>query len=188
MSLVRLRRSAARVRREFERGTFDLRLAIAAYTAYAPEVGDVPGFVERARGLFPTGCCGLCSVYLRSRLGCGTVVSGSYDGHLHTVLLVDGLLVDVTADQFGGPPIYVGPPRPPWGSAHGPEARGEVREARAQEHDVHEARERRRACGPELPEQYDGVQDDQHEQQRPFAQRILPTACAEEPIISGRRR
>jgi hypothetical protein len=35
-----------------------------------------------------------------------------------TVLAIGSTIIDITADQFGGPAVYVGPPRPPWELSH----------------------------------------------------------------------
>jgi hypothetical protein len=41
-------------------------------------------------------------------------VRGTYSGYSHTFLLLGGNVVDITADQFDGPPVYVGPLTQPW--------------------------------------------------------------------------
>lgn len=104
---------AHEVRFAFELGEFDVAVARRAYSAYAPDI-DVDLFLSRARALFPALNCGLCSTYLGAVLGCGTVRRGKYDAEDHTVLAVGSLIVDITADQFGGPRVYVGPPQFPW--------------------------------------------------------------------------
>lgn len=101
------------VRRAFERGEFDAAIARQAYLAYAPDI-DVDLFLRRSQKLFPALNCGLCSTYLNAVLGRGTVRRGHYRAERHTVLMVEAWVVDITADQFGGPPVYVGPLRRPW--------------------------------------------------------------------------
>jgi len=65
--------------------------------------------------MFPKLCCGLATVYLRRCLGgWGVVWQGFYKVTPHTVLVADDFLVDITADQFGGPAIYVGHILYPW--------------------------------------------------------------------------
>jgi hypothetical protein len=113
VSLATLHAKAQVVRRAFERGEFDLTLARTAYGAYAPDI-DIDLFLGRARELFPTLNCGLCSTYLGAALGCGVVRRGRYGAEGHTVLMVGSRIVDITADQFGGPRVYVGPPQRPW--------------------------------------------------------------------------
>jgi hypothetical protein len=110
---AKILRTIAEVRAAFEAGSYDDGIAAAAYQAYA-SVPDIELFLRRARVLFPALNCGLCSAYLHAVLGRGSVVRTRYNGHPHTVLLTDGVMIDITADQFGGPPIYVGPVRPPW--------------------------------------------------------------------------
>ncbi len=76
---------------------------------------DIGSFIKRSRKLFPRLNCGLATLYLREILEDGTVVQGKYNGKNHTFLLIDGnTVVDITADQYGGPKVYVGPLRKPW--------------------------------------------------------------------------
>jgi hypothetical protein len=106
-------RTVIEVRAAFETGTYDEDIAVAAYQADAP-VPDIELFLRRARVLFPALNCGLCSAYLRAVLGFGSMARTRYNGHPHTVLAVDNVIIDITADQFGGPPTYVGAVQPPW--------------------------------------------------------------------------
>lgn len=76
-------------------------------------IENLVAFIQRARELFPTGNCGLASIFLRKELG-GEVVRGSYAGIPHTFLLVNRNVVDITADQYGGPRVYIGPLTQPW--------------------------------------------------------------------------
>jgi hypothetical protein len=111
--LAMLHAKAREVRLAFECNAFDTELARRAYRAYAPDI-DLDLFLDRARGLFPALNCGLCSTYLAAVLGCGVIRRGKYGDMGHTVLMVGGLIVDITADQFGGAPMYVGAPQLPW--------------------------------------------------------------------------
>jgi hypothetical protein len=108
-----LRAKAHDTRRAFESGRFDVAIARRAYADYAPNI-DIDLFLARARSLFPALNCGLCSTYLRAVLRRGTVRCGRYNGERHTVLVVGSTIVDITADQFGGPAVYVGPLMWPW--------------------------------------------------------------------------
>lgn len=108
-------RTVVEVRAAFEAGSHDDCIAAAAYRAYT-SMADIELFLRRARALFPALNCGLCSAYLRSVLGRGSIVRTTYNGHPHTVLAIDSVIVDITADQFGGPPIYVGAAMPLWDS------------------------------------------------------------------------
>lgn len=56
----------------------------------------------------------LAVLYLRHRLGRGTVIKGRYGGRDHSFLMVGDLVVDITADSHGGPPIYIGELCLPW--------------------------------------------------------------------------
>lgn len=105
---------ASAVRRELESGAVDRSLLCRLYGAYA-SVPDLEAFVDAALRMFPRLCCGLASAVLRHRLGHGAVIRGAFAGEAHTVLLLDhDTIVDVTADQYGGPAVYLGPVRPPW--------------------------------------------------------------------------
>ncbi len=108
-------RLAAAVREELEFRRVDFGLLTRLYGRYNP-IPDGEAFVERAMSMFPRLCCGLASVYLQHRLGLGLVHRGSYRREAHTYLVAEGRLLDITADQFGGPRIYVGAVVPPWHS------------------------------------------------------------------------
>jgi hypothetical protein len=99
-------------RKNFEQRTIPVEKLGELYFTYNPEV-EPPSFVEKARHLFPHLNCGLTSVYLRSILG-GKITRGRYQNHDHTFLLWRHLVVDITADQFGGPKVYVGKLMSPW--------------------------------------------------------------------------
>lgn len=103
---------AKQTRRQFESKSTDTELLVDLYRGYA-DVGDTVRFVDKARSMFPVGNCGIASLLLREKLG-GEVVQGKYGEQDHTFLSVDGVVVDITADQFGGPRVYVGPLQPPW--------------------------------------------------------------------------
>lgn len=84
------------------------------YQAYQP-IDDVDRFIERSFALFPHLNCGIASVYLQHIVGRGTVVQGTYGTNNHTFLVLeDGTIVDITADQYGGPPVYIGSLQFPW--------------------------------------------------------------------------
>lgn len=102
------------VRREFEKRTVNPALLARLYGEYA-DVGNVETFITRAVDSFPSGNCGVASVYLRHKFG-GEILHCRYGGHNHTVLAFGSEIVDITADQYGGPPIYIGPFQKPWGS------------------------------------------------------------------------
>ncbi len=103
---------AQKIRSDFEAGVIDQELLVELYKGYK-DVGDTVQFVTKAREIFPNGNCGLASLYLKEKLG-GEVVQGKYGKHNHTFLFVDGTVIDITADQFGGPKVYIGPLQFPW--------------------------------------------------------------------------
>lgn len=109
-----IREIADRTRAAFEARQIDPYLLRELYSTYA-QVTDVEWFVEKAAILFPRLNCGLVSVYLRHLLRQGSVERGRYRGRGHTFLLLeDGTIVDITADQYGGPKVYCGPLVEPW--------------------------------------------------------------------------
>jgi hypothetical protein len=92
-------------------------LLVELYGEYNPTLDDVPLFVGRALRSFPQGACGVASLYLKHLLDdAGNVVHGNYNGIGHTFLALCEvkLLADITADQFEGPALYVGPIMSPW--------------------------------------------------------------------------
>lgn len=101
-----------RARKEFEAGMTDQKLLIELYRNYA-DVGDTSHFVTKAKDIFPDGNCGLATLYLQKELG-GKIIQGKYREHDHTFLFLDETVIDITADQFGGPKIYIGPLHLPW--------------------------------------------------------------------------
>ena len=112
MTTLAIQKTIYHSRKEFEMGTVNQELLLGLYREYA-DVGDTLKFINKAKEIFPNGNCGLASLYLKEKLG-GEVVRGKYGEHDHTFLLVDGTVIDITADQFGGPKIYIGPLQFPW--------------------------------------------------------------------------
>lgn len=112
MNIITIKKTACQIRGQFEAGTTDKELLVQLYREYA-DVGDTVRFVSKAKDVFPQANCGLASLYLKQKLG-GRVIQGKYGEHNHTFLLVDGTVIDITADQFGGPRVYVGPLQSPW--------------------------------------------------------------------------
>ncbi len=109
-----LKATVSRIRRQFESGKVPQLLLALEYSRYNP-ISDVTRFISSAGEMFPKLNCGIASTYLRGELGAGQIVTGSYNGEKHTFLLLDGrVVVDITADQFGGPSVYIGALRKPW--------------------------------------------------------------------------
>ena len=101
-------------RKIFEQRKTDKKILKESYLEYNP-IENVDGFIEKSETLFPKLNCGLASVYLKKMLGVGDIVKGSYENQKHTFLLVNKkVVVDITADQFGGPEVYVGSLISPW--------------------------------------------------------------------------
>lgn len=104
-----------RIRFEFEHRNIQKSLLVLLYSKYQ-KVEDVEGFIDQAVDLFPRLNCGVASLYLWHTFGRGKVICGRYKSQRHTVWQIDKqCIVDITADQFGGPAVYIGPLQPPWG-------------------------------------------------------------------------
>ena len=104
-----MREIVLRVRHSFEQKNAPRRELAKLYTEYNP-INSIEEFIETAIHQFPSLCCGVSSVYLRYLLGVGEIVRGTYQGHKHTYLLIeDSIVIDITADQYGGPRVYIGP-------------------------------------------------------------------------------
>lgn len=103
-----------KVREDFEQKRIPRDELVRLYSEYNPKI-DASVFVAEAEKVFPKLNCGLASVYLQNILGDGKIVRGSYEGNDHTFLLLnDDTIVDITADQYGGPEVYVGKLKTPW--------------------------------------------------------------------------
>ncbi len=112
-------RRSTQARRDFESGVISPRLLVSLFEVYSPGPG-AEDIVRGALRQFPMFGCGVASVYLQHELQEGEVVDGAYinpHGRAlpHTALVIESLvLVDITADQNGGPEVYVGPVESPW--------------------------------------------------------------------------
>lgn len=100
---------AQKARKSFEERTVSRDRLEDLYRTYQPEVLDIGLFVESAQRLFPNLNCGLASVYLQAEIGLGEIIQGFFNDAPHTFLAINDTIIDITADQYGGPPIYVGP-------------------------------------------------------------------------------
>jgi hypothetical protein len=110
---------AVAVRILFETNQVPKQLLKNLYNDYNSDIEDLDLFLERAKELFPSLNCGLTSVYLKDVLKEGKIVNGKYNENNHTFLLIENtsnntIIVDITADQYGGPKVYVGPLQSPW--------------------------------------------------------------------------
>jgi hypothetical protein len=109
-----LLKTAIIARSKFQDNVIKSSLLSELYKKYNPRVEDIDEFVGLASKSFPDLNCGLASVYLQHTLQEGKIVQGSYNNHNHTFLKVRSEIVDITADQFGGPKVYVGALVLPW--------------------------------------------------------------------------
>lgn len=116
LSRYDLTRIASIARIQFQDRVIDCGRLSELYSEYA-SIPDYTKFVLCARAWFPRLNCGLAAVYLRSILPGARIVRGAYRNRPHTFIVLPGrvrTVVDVTADQYGGPPVYVGPVADPW--------------------------------------------------------------------------
>ncbi len=104
---------ATAVRRKFEKGSVDKQELKKIYLNYN-FIENIDVFMDTAQKIFPKLNCGLASVYLKNLLNCGDVVNGFYKNQGHTFLLINKMVIDITADQFDGPKVYVGHLKHPW--------------------------------------------------------------------------
>lgn len=124
--LHEVRTIAERTREDFESGRIQVDHLLKLGGTYLPDQADKwersVSRVSAALEIFPALCCELATTVLRHRVGFGNIVQGRYDINSHAYLdldhsdLPDHTIGDITADQFGGPSIYVGPLRDPWGT------------------------------------------------------------------------
>jgi len=105
---------ATDVRNEFEHWSIDGEKLNHLYMAYN-HISHVDRFLDTARKIFPRLCCGIATIYLKEILTEGTVKRGKYERNNHTFLLLnEEVIVDITADQYGGPSVFMGLIRYPW--------------------------------------------------------------------------
>ena len=118
MSVDKIYDAAVLAREGFERQTLDRDVLWLRYCRWNPSAYDEDKdfFLDLAAQSFPVGNCGLASAYLWEEvsIGDGQPKSVFYRGEGHTVLLGRIAMVDITADQFGGPRVYIGPMVSPW--------------------------------------------------------------------------
>ncbi len=114
MMHVALQSTARNVRHQFEMNEINTAILKKLYRSYAV-VPDIDSFISEAISIFPKLNCGVASVYLQHVLKRGTIVNGSFNGQNHTFLRSDSnIIIDITADQYGGPDVFVGEMREPW--------------------------------------------------------------------------
>lgn len=104
----------SQVRYLFEQRRIDPALLVQLYMTYNP-LAHIEDFIHQSQLLFPKLNCGIASLYLQYVCAEGTLTKGAYRQHPHTFLMFDkGIIADITADQFGGPRIYLGHLKSPW--------------------------------------------------------------------------
>jgi hypothetical protein len=111
-SLGSIKTVAQKIRRQLEEKKISRKDIRALYLVYNSSV-HIDLFLDEAEKIFPNLNCGIASVLLREKLG-GEVRQGKYKEQQHTFLKLSDCIVDITADQYGGPSVYVGPCVSPW--------------------------------------------------------------------------
>lgn len=89
----------------FRSAALELATSFRLAVGIVVETGDVPMHIQG----FPRGCCGIISELMGDclntvRIGEFFDVCGMKDGASHAWLEVDGLIVDITDDQFSDRP------------------------------------------------------------------------------------
>ncbi len=114
MNVKDITKKVFEVRRSFEEKSLDEKELAQLYYEYNA-IEDVDCFISKARELFPHLNCGIASVYLQKLFPKSEIIIGKYKKNNHTFLLLeDAIVVDITADQYGGPTVYVGRLLKPW--------------------------------------------------------------------------
>jgi len=114
MNIDNLREAAQEMRKEFEQKQISTELLATLYLQYQP-IENIGTFLRCAEEMFPKLNCGIASIYLKYCLRMGEIIQGKYGNDNHSFLLLDEkFVVDITADQYGGPPVYVDVLKPPW--------------------------------------------------------------------------
>ena len=109
-----IQNTATKIRKDFKENRIQDKILMDLYHVYNPDV-DSRVFVHEAKKIFPKLNCGLASVYLKKILGAGEVVQGKYLENNHTFLKISkNKILDITADQYGGPKVYYGELKFPW--------------------------------------------------------------------------
>lgn len=107
-------KTAQKIRSEFEQHKISKQTLRELYSVYNPHV-DIDDFIDEAENMFPVLNCGIATVHLKHIIGSGDIIQGSYQGNNHTFLLLENkIVVDITADQYDGPAVYVGNIILPW--------------------------------------------------------------------------
>ena len=102
-----------KVRMDFENRRIDVNRLKRLYQEYNP-IDNIQLFISSAKKMFPHLNCGLASVYLKSLFPNSKIINGKFNGHNHTFLKINDVIIDITSDQYDGPKVYVGELKQPW--------------------------------------------------------------------------
>ncbi len=100
-------------RRIFERKEVDLTHLTELYMRFFRKK-NAEDMISFSIEMFPNTCCYVATLFLKEQLKGSRYISGGYKRFNHDFLEYRGRILDITADQFGGPRIYVGPLVLPW--------------------------------------------------------------------------
>ena len=101
------------IRNSFERQSIDLSLLKKLYKKYN-NIDNIDKFINDGVNMFPKLNCGITSLYIKHILKGGRIINGEYKKENHTFLMYKNNIIDITAEQYGGPKIHVGPLKYPW--------------------------------------------------------------------------
>lgn len=125
---------AIQARKEFEDKSVKVQYLKSLVETHLAYIADnykdgLTQWIEQSVANFPANCCELGAAVLLDRIGEGIIAHGRYEhepigphnirkSHTFWVQLESvgeiRLMADTTADQYGGPPIYVGTIKHPW--------------------------------------------------------------------------
>ncbi len=104
---------AVDTRLELINRSVDMRLLAILHKQHFP-LHQIRDILPQILQDFPQNNSTIATSYLQFIMG-GDVTRGQYEHHPHFYLtLPRNVIVDITADQFGGPEVFVGKIRSPW--------------------------------------------------------------------------
>ena len=125
---------AIQARRDFDNKSVDVQYLKSLVEKHLPYIAEnykdgLTQWIEQSVANFPIDCCEIGAAVLLDRVGEGEIAHGRYEREpigphnirkSHTFWTQaetpgkTALMADITADQYGGPPIFVGSLKRPW--------------------------------------------------------------------------
>lgn len=114
---------AGKLRTELELGQYNPLVAAETMRSFLQNSSDSTPIADEKMSTFlksfPRDCCDVATILLIDRVGEGEFVPGVFYSRPrvfkgHAFLQLGGVIADITADQFGGPRVYVGDLVLPW--------------------------------------------------------------------------